>query len=129
MSAPPPPPPHQEHLRQQLHLQQNYCNILPPTSDFDPTYASIDDCPHSFLHSNTSWMSTNSSGLDDDYTNHLRTSSYALLAAGPESLLQQERERWPAQPGPASRAGLRTSVFQSLPYMAASQVRLMTIFT
>ena len=98
----------------QVRQQQNYCNLLPPTSDYDPTYASIEDYPHSFLHTNSSWMSPSSPGLEDDYTNHLRTSSYALLAAGPEP----------------SRAGLRTSVFQSLPYMAASQVRLMmTIFT
>ena len=80
-------------------------------------------------------MSSNTSGLEDDYTNHLRTSSYALLAAGPDpglgplSLLHQERqERYPA-----SRAALRAgggssaSVFQSLPYMAGSQVRLMII--
>ena len=83
-------------------------------------------------------MSSNTSCLEDDYTNHLRTSSYALLAAGPDpslgplSLLQQERqERYPG-----SRAALRAaggssaSVFQSLPYMAGSQVGLMmTIFT
>ena len=79
-------------------------------------------------------MSSNTSGLEDDYTNHLRTSSYAMLKAGTEpglgslSLLQQERYA-------GSRTGLRaagasSSVFQSLPYMAASQVRLMmTIFT
>ena len=84
-------------------------------------------------------MSSNTSGLEDDYTNHLRTSSYALLAAGPEpglgplSLLQQERqERYPA---PGSRTALRApgggsaSVFQSLPYMVGSQVgQVMTIF-
>ena len=86
-------------------------------------------------------MSSNTSCLEDDYTNHLRTSSYALLAAGPDpglgplSLLQQERqERQERYPG--SRAALRAaggssaSVFQSLPYMVGSQVGLMmTIFT
>lgn len=119
MSAPPPPPAQQDQAR-----QQNYCNLLPPlTPDYDPTYASIEDCPHSFLHTNNSWMSTNSPGLEDDYTAHLRTSSYALLQQ------ERERERWPGQTGQTSRAALRASVFQSLPYMAASQVRLMTIFT
>ena len=90
------------------------------------------DYPHSFLHTNTSWMSSNTSGLEDDYTNHLRSSSYALLAAGPESLLHQERqERYPGSRATLRAAGASSaSVFQSLPYMAGSQVGLMmTIFT
>ena len=83
-------------------------------------------------------MSSNTSGLEDDYTNHLRTSSYALLAAGPDpglgplSLLQQERqERYPTSRAPLRAVGSSSaSVFQSLPYMAGSQVRLMMrIFT
>ena len=119
-------------VRHQLQLQQNYCNIL-PSEEYDPTYASIEEFQPSFLHTNTSWVTNTSQGLDDDYTNHLRTSSYAMLrpgtepASGPLSLLHQERFSGSRA---ASRAGLRpagtsSSVFQSLPYVAGSQVRLM----
>ena len=109
---------HQDQVRLQLH--QNYCNVL-PAEDYDPTYASIEEYQPSFLHTNSSWVSHTSPGMDDDYTNHLRTSSYAMLRPGPV-----HQERFTASRA-GSRAGLRSSasVFQSLPYVAGSQVRLM----
>merc|ERR1712142_707801 len=77
----------------------------------------------SFVHSQSGW-SHYSHGSEDEYTSHLRNSSYALLktpgennifqSMGPKSMLQVNQDKFP---GKNYYSIKHNSKFQSLPYI------------
>lgn len=151
--------------KKQLYVE-NYCNLAerPPSTEADPTYATIEESKYhsceslykwketyldqsttnglyngvsssvadqtvpqekSFIQSQSAW-SQYSHGSEDEYTSHLRNSSYAMLktpgennifhSMGPKSMLQVNQEKFSGK----SNHGIKhTSKFQSLPYIGS----------